>query len=167
MTATGALLSTSEKTSPVIILGSLPKPRQPIIVVDDSADDRLLLTRTIHSLIDPRKLVLSFSSGNEFLDYMNDLKVQNDQSPDYEIEVPEMVFLDLLMPDVDGLATLENLRRQPIWMDIPVTLVTGSRNDIAIQKAAMKGANAFLSKPFTKAEVLMAISKKNNFSTLL
>lgn len=139
--------------------------RQPIIVVDDSDDDRQLLAHALISVLPTDKPILSLGSGRELLDYLLSVEMENLEANEFEVEIPEMIFLDLLMPSMDGIKTLEAIRGQSLWADVPVTLITGSRDDMAIKKAEEAGANAFLPKPFSKFEVTKALNKGANFSS--
>jgi CheY-like chemotaxis protein len=143
------------------------KPKQPVVIVDDDHDDRLLLIKHIHALVGKNTPIVSLSSGEKFLEYMQELDMQNVEAAAFEIEIPQMIFLDLLMPGLDGLETLKTLRQQSIWMDVPITIVTASRNDVAIENAEKMGANALLPKPYTKQDVMMALCRSNHFSSLL
>lgn len=62
--------------------------------------------------------------------------------------LPDLVLLDWEMPNMDGLATLIEIRNQ--GFDVPVVMVT-SRNDVSnIVSALEKGANEYVMKPFSK-----------------
>lgn len=139
--------------------------RQPIVVVDDSRDDRQLLANALMSILPTDKPIISLSSGRDLLDYLLSVEMENIEATEFEVEIPDMIFLDLLMPSMDGIKTLEAIRGQSIWADVPVTLITGSRDDVAIKQAEDAGANAFLPKPFTRFDVTKALNKGNNFSS--
>lgn len=61
--------------------------------------------------------------------------------------VPDLILLDVMMPEIDGIRTLEMLRRMPHLIDVPVLFVTGhcSAGDIARYKQA--GAIGVIPKP--------------------
>ncbi|MCO5169581.1 MAG: response regulator [Planctomycetes bacterium] len=69
----------------------------------------------------------------------------------------DMVLLDLLLPRRDGYAVLLHLRARPATRDVPVLLVSGEppADHAAIGPAL--GADGFLAKPFTRAELRAAI----------
>lgn len=138
--------------------------QQPIVIVDDSKDDRALLALCLRSFIASDKPVICLKSGRELLDYFTDLEMENAEAEEFEVEIPDMIFLDLLMMEMNGIQTLQALRRRAIWSDVPVTLVTCSRDDMAIKQAERAGANAFLPKPFTKFDVMQVLNRTNNFS---
>jgi two-component system response regulator VicR len=62
---------------------------------------------------------------------------------------PDLILADIMMPDIDGLWLLRNLRSKPIWADIP-TIVVSARTLPEERTAAKEaGADAFVSKPFS------------------
>ena len=71
---------------------------------------------------------------------------------------PDLVLLDLLMPDVDGYAVLAQLRaRQPPGTYLPIVVLTADVTAAAKQRALAAGATDFLTKPFDATEVLLRI----------
>ncbi|HXK41240.1 MAG TPA: GAF domain-containing protein [Anaerolineae bacterium] len=79
-----------------------------VLVVDDNPDDRHLLERI---LADAGYTVTTASDGVEAI-------------ADLALSPPDLVVLDLMMPDVDGFAVLENMKARPETRDIPVIVVT-------------------------------------------
>jgi two-component system response regulator VicR len=66
-----------------------------------------------------------------------------------ECLTPDLILADIMMPDIDGLWLLRNLRSKPIWADIP-TIVVSARTLPEERTAAKEaGADAFVSKPFS------------------
>jgi CheY-like chemotaxis protein len=60
---------------------------------------------------------------------------------------PEVVLLDLEMPRMDGFEVLSHLRADPATRDLPVIVVTGREDVVAIDRAFDAGATSFLIKP--------------------
>jgi DNA-binding response OmpR family regulator len=60
---------------------------------------------------------------------------------------PDIVLLDLDMPESDGLAVLARLRADPRWRDLPVVVVTGREDVDAVERAFGAGATSFVVKP--------------------
>jgi signal transduction histidine kinase/CheY-like chemotaxis protein/HAMP domain-containing protein len=71
--------------------------------------------------------------------------------------VPDAITLDLLLPDMDGWALLDQLKRDPRTRQIPVHVITGKRDDRRL--AARLGAIATLEKPATREELGQAIAR--------
>ncbi len=72
---------------------------------------------------------------------------------------PDLIFLDLMMPDMDGYETCSRLREDPATKFIPVVMVTALGDQEARNKGLEAGANDFLTKPVDKTEI--AIRAKN------
>jgi CheY-like chemotaxis protein len=60
---------------------------------------------------------------------------------------PDIVLLDLEMPQLDGFAVLDALRADPATRDLPVIVVTGREDIEAVDRAFAAGANSFVVKP--------------------
>jgi DNA-binding response OmpR family regulator len=60
---------------------------------------------------------------------------------------PDIMLLDLDMPNVDGFEVLEHLRATPKWRDLPVIVVTGREDVSAVDRAFQAGATSFVVKP--------------------
>ena len=62
-------------------------------------------------------------------------------------ERPDLILLDLMMPDMDGIAVCRKLRADPATAGIPVIMITARRDSAAKMQALKAGADDFLSKP--------------------
>lgn len=71
----------------------------------------------------------------------------------HELEscTPDLIISDVNMPQMDGFDFLKRLRAHQRWQDIPVTIMSGKRDDEKI--ALSLGANAFMPKPFNFMEL--------------
>jgi len=101
-----------------------------ILVVDDEPDIRLLtkvnLERDGHQ-------ILTAGDGNEALEAVK-------ETP------PDLILLDVMMPDVDGPATLERLR--PLIGDAPVIFLTAKTQSSDLERLTSLGAVGVIAKPF-------------------
>lgn len=70
---------------------------------------------------------------------------------------PIAIILDMMMPDMDGISTLQRLRRDSALKDIPVVGITASTDLTYTQKAFRAGAQFFLPKPFRAASLLRVV----------
>jgi two-component system, cell cycle response regulator len=71
---------------------------------------------------------------------------------------PDLLLLDVMMPEMTGLEVLRTLRQDPRWVDIPVVLITAT-NDGALPVSALRdGAVDFLTKPFRLDELLARVA---------
>lgn len=76
--------------------------------------------------------------------------------------LPDLIFLDVIMPVMDGLEALSQLRRKQKTRRIPVIVVTGKTDTTTLLKALKLGATDFIAKPFLRADLL----RKMNFALL-
>jgi DNA-binding response OmpR family regulator len=68
-------------------------------------------------------------------------------------EKPDVVILDVMMPDVSGLEVLRFMRREPSLQNIPVVLVSAKSMPSDIKMGMDAGASRFLTKPFSFLEL--------------
>lgn len=75
-------------------------------------------------------------------------------------EKPDIVLLDIVMPEVDGFQVLQDIKNDPNTKDIPVILLTNLGQDSDIKKGIQLGAVDYLIKAnFTPNEVVAKINK--------
>jgi len=70
---------------------------------------------------------------------------------------PELIVLDINMPEVSGIDFLEFLRMRDDFKEIPVVMLSSETTDIQVDEALRIGANAFVFKPVTIEELEEAI----------
>jgi len=121
---------------------------KPVIVVDDSMDDRLQLKRELEHVLGPTPF-LFFDSGTELVNYLD--------THTRESEKPRIIFLDLMMSRMDGLTTLELLQDRLGLRATPVVAVSGTRSPIEVQRALESGAQAFLPKPVARWDMIKVL----------
>lgn len=73
--------------------------------------------------------------------------------------LPDVILLDLQLPDIDGLSVCEILRKQPSTARIPVVLVTAMSGEIIRANGVVSGADHFLPKPLDRAAVCHCVEK--------
>jgi CheY-like chemotaxis protein len=76
-----------------------------------------------------------------------------------KVLVPEIIFLDIVLPGMDGFAALRALRRDPVTKDTPVIMISG--NMLATEQFYVQriGADDFMKKPFSRPEVFTRIER--------
>jgi two-component system, chemotaxis family, response regulator PixG len=72
---------------------------------------------------------------------------------------PDLVLLDVGMPQLDGYELCSMLRRHPSFQQTPIIMVTGHTGFIDRARAKLVGASGYLTKPFTQPELLQTIAK--------
>jgi DNA-binding response OmpR family regulator len=66
---------------------------------------------------------------------------------------PDLMILDINMPEVSGLDLLEFLRRRTEWKDLPVVMLSTEAADVTVDKAIKLGADGYVTKPVTIEEL--------------
>lgn len=66
---------------------------------------------------------------------------------------PDLILMDLKMPQMDGLSLIDRLRSERKWQQIPIIVVSAKTGREDQQAALDAGANRFLSKPFSSNEL--------------
>jgi CheY-like chemotaxis protein len=74
-------------------------------------------------------------------------------------ELPQLIVLDVRMPEMSGLAALRKLKEAETTKAIPVIVVTVHADRLTLMESQVSGAAAFLSKPFRPAELLAEIKR--------
>jgi DNA-binding response OmpR family regulator len=68
-------------------------------------------------------------------------------------KTPDLLILDINMPEVSGLDLLEFLRRRHEWKELPVVMLSSEAADSTVDKALKLGADAYIMKPTTVEEL--------------
>lgn len=104
-----------------------------ILVIDDEDDIREIAKVSLQTL--KQWQVLTASSGAEGVAIAAEAQ-------------PDAILLDVLMPNVNGLITLDTLKKTPATRLIPVIMLTATGGIVSEQQYAELGAKAIISKPF-------------------
>ncbi len=71
---------------------------------------------------------------------------------------PDLMLLDINMPEVSGLDLLEFLRRRPEWKELPIVMLSSEAADVTVDKALEMGADGYVMKPVTIEEIEKALN---------
>jgi CheY-like chemotaxis protein len=125
--------------------------RQTVLVADDSLTVRM----EIRDLLEAHGYeVCLVRNGRECLDFL-------------EEEMPDLVLLDLVMPEIDGIEVCKRVKSAERTMEIPVLLLTAA-GDIEDKVRGLKaGAEDYLTKPFEEAELLARIASHLRIKELI
>lgn len=116
-------------------------PGTRILVIDDSPTIVALLKRMLQQ---NHYEVLVAYDGESGLDIANS-------------ERPDLIFLDIVLPGIDGFSALRKLRRDPATKDIPVIMISGNAQATEQFYVQRIGADDFMKKPFSRPEVFSRI----------
>jgi two-component system response regulator len=119
-----------------------------ILLVDDSQDD---IDLTLHALRAENLAnhIFVAHDGEEALEFLFCTGPHSNRSFD---QPPKLVLLDLKLPKVDGMQVLEKVKGDPRTKDIPVVLMTSSREERDRINGYELGVNSYLQKPVDFAE---------------
>jgi len=126
---------------------------RPILLVEDNPMDLDLTLQALegNGVANP---IVACRDGEEALEYM-----QKHRSPG-DLQVPIVVLLDLRLPKVDGIEVLRQARSDPVWRQVPIVVMTTSRESRDIEAAYGLGVNSYIVKPvdfLTFTEVVKSI----------
>ncbi|MBI4206498.1 MAG: response regulator [Betaproteobacteria bacterium] len=132
-----------------------------LLVEDDPVDAEMTLKALeAHHLANE---VLHLRDGAEALGFLF-LRGEFSGRPDGN---PAVVLLDLKMPKVDGLEVLRQIKGDPGLKQIPVVVMTSSREDRDLQAAYRLGVNAYVVKPVKFPEFVDAVKQVGAFWAVL
>ena len=112
-----------------------------ILIVDDVVSNVLLLKIL---LTNEKFQVCTANNGNMCIEQAKK-------------EHPDLILLDVMMPDLNGFDTAVILKKDPETVDIPIIFLTALNNPQDLVKGFQVGANDFLTKPFNKEELVMRV----------
>lgn len=75
---------------------------------------------------------------------------------------PDLVLLDIMLPGIDGYEVCEIIRLKPEWRAIKIIFLTAKGRDVDVAKGMVLGADAYIIKPFSNAEILENVQKLLN-----
>jgi CheY-like chemotaxis protein len=113
---------------------------RPILLVEDNPMDVDLTLEAFreHGVVNP---ILVCRDGEEALQYIAEHRAATDA------QLPALVLLDLRLPKVDGIEVLRQARNDEVWKQIPVVVLTTSRENADIESAYRLGVNSYIVKP--------------------
>jgi two-component system alkaline phosphatase synthesis response regulator PhoP len=112
-----------------------------ILIVDDESHIRLLLEQTLEELEDQGVELLTATNGREALEVI-------------KTEIPQLVFLDVMMPHLNGFDVCATVKHELNLQDIYIIMLTAKGQEFDKQKGADVGADLYMTKPFDPDEVL-------------
>ena len=112
-----------------------------ILIVDDEAHIRLLIEQALEDLEDEGVELLQASNGEDALKAI-------------QAERPRLVFLDVMMPKMNGFDVCYTVKREWGWDSIYVVMLTAKGQEYDKQKGKEVGADVYITKPFDPDDLL-------------
>ncbi|MBN2348939.1 MAG: hybrid sensor histidine kinase/response regulator [Bacteroidales bacterium] len=112
-----------------------------ILIVDDEPANIFFLENL---LLNEGYKVTTASSGRECIRVLSNF-------------IPDVILLDIMMPEMDGLDVLDNIMHDSRLKEIPVIMVTAKTESLDVEQALDKGAMEYIKKPIDEIELLARI----------
>ena len=112
-----------------------------LLIVDDEPHIRLLLEQTLEDLEDDDVELFMAANGQEAVDII-------------EKESPQLVFLDVMMPKMNGFEVCEKVKKEMKMNQVHIILLTAKGQDTDREKALESGANEYMTKPFDPRTIM-------------
>ncbi|MEM9922640.1 MAG: response regulator [Cyanobacteria bacterium P01_D01_bin.50] len=112
-----------------------------ILVVEDSLSELELIS---HFLNESGYKVIKATGGQEALEKL-------------ELEKPDAIITDVVMPGMSGFELCRSLKKNPATQKVPIVICSSKNQEIDRLWAMRQGADAYLTKPYTREELLRAI----------
>jgi len=114
------------------------------LAIDDHADNLIVLKALLNEAFPPATFIGS-QSGKQGIELCHS-------------EKPDVVLLDIVMPEIDGYEVCRILKADEVTRNIPIVMITAARTDKESRiKALESGADAFLTKPIDESELMAQI----------
>lgn len=117
-------------------------PRSTVMVVDDQPQNVKLVSELLTLAMGYE--VIEASSGEQALTLLNK-------------SIPDLILLDVLMPELDGVETCKLIKENPLLADIPIIFLSAADDKNLIVQALESGGVDYVTKPFSRAELLTRV----------
>ncbi len=114
-----------------------------ILVVDDSNSDRAMIGNL---LTEAGFDIETAVSGNDALSKL-------------ERQKPDLIFMDIVMPDMDGFHACREITHNEQTRDIPVVFVSSKSQEVDKVWGQLQGAKGYVTKPYTRTQILGEIER--------
>ncbi|KUO74868.1 MAG: two-component system response regulator [Desulfosporosinus sp. BRH_c37] len=112
-----------------------------ILIADDETYIRVLLEQTLEELEDEGVELIITANGQEAMENI-------------VAERPELVFLDVMMPKMNGFEVCNKIKNELGWRDTYIILLTAKGQEFDKQKGLEVGADLYMTKPFNPDEIV-------------
>lgn len=124
-----------------------PEKAASILVVDDNAD----MIKYIVRILEPQYRIVTASNGHQALEKITD-------------KLPDLILSDIMMPVMDGVQLLKQIKANPGTSSIPVMLLSARAGEESLIEGYDVGADDYLTKPFSAKELQARVKAQINIS---
>ena len=122
-----------------------------VLLIEDNPDDATLAMRALKEFMTNE--IVWLKDGEEAMNFLFGKEKYRDR--DISIK-PKVILLDLKMPKVDGTELLQILRMDNLTKNIPVVVMTSSKEDADLKKCYEYGVNSYVVKPIDFGQFIKA-----------
>ena len=116
-------------------------PQKTVLIVDDE----LSILVPLQFLMEKEGYAAKLAqSGKEALEKISDLR-------------PDLILLDIMLPDLDGYEIYQMIRQRPEWSSIRIIFLTAKNREADMAKGLAMGADAYITKPFSNTQLIEKI----------
>jgi two-component system, sensor histidine kinase and response regulator len=113
-----------------------------ILVIDDEPNN----FDVIQTLLSHQEYIFHYaSSGQRALDRVDRFQ-------------PDVILLDVMMPDLDGIEVCRRIKTLPRWQSVPVVMVTALTDKAELERCFSTGAEDFIAKPVNRLELVARVA---------
>lgn len=122
-----------------------------ILVVDDNADMREYIAKILNT--NTSLSVVTASNGQQALEAIAK-------------KMPSLIITDVMMPEMDGFALVNNIRKNPAAKQVPIIFLSARAEEKERVSGIAEGVDDYLTKPFSKNELVAHVLNRLNLATL-
>lgn len=130
-----------------------------ILMAEDDPDDRFLFNEELKEN-NLEEIIAIVNDGVELLDYLH----QRGNYDPVSAPRPELIVLDCIMPKLNGMETLNEIRSYPKFNDIPIVFLTSSSTEAEYYKNKKLDVDSYLTKPISYFDILESVYLNNTIS---
>ena len=112
-----------------------------ILIVDDEPGMRILLEQTLEGFEDKGVILLTADNGKKAIECI-------------KAEKPELVFLDVMMPEINGFEICNTVKNEYGMNDVYIVMLTAKGQETDKQKGKDVGVDIYMTKPFDLDEIV-------------
>lgn len=112
-----------------------------IMIVDDDEQTIQLVEHTLNSA---GHTTCVAKNGQEALELVTE-------------EKPDLILMDLYMPDIDGVEVITNLQESKLTMNIPIIVISGATKELEFMQTSLLGPVSYIEKPFSPKDLVYRV----------
>lgn len=124
-----------------------------VLIADNDPDDRDFFQAALEKVAFPTSLH-QVQDGEELMEFL----CKKGRYAESSVPVPDILFLDLNMPKIDGLTALQRIRSDKQFATLPVYILTTSYNLADFKRCNLAGCHGFFTKPHLQSRLVQQLN---------